>query len=145
MLDEMCATLGGRAAEKVMFNKISTGALSDLEKVTRQARAMVSIYGLNENIGNITYYDSSGQGDYSFTKPYSEDTAQKIDDEISKIIEKQYNRACKLLKSNKKKLIALAERLLEKEVIFKDDLEKILGKRPYKVLSEAISKEIKKK
>ena len=145
MLDEMCATLGGRAAEKVMFNKISTGALSDLEKVTRQARAMVSIYGLNENIGNITYYDSSGQGDYSFTKPYSEDTAQKIDDEISKIIEKQYNRACKLLKSNKKKLIALAERLLEKEVIFKDDLEKILGKRPYKVLTEAISKEIKKK
>ena len=145
MLDEMCATLGGRAAEKVMFNKISTGALSDLEKVTRQARAMVSIYGLNENIGNITYYDSSGQGDYSFTKPYSEDTAQKIDDEISKIIEKQYNRACKLLKSNKKKLIALAERLLEKEVIFKDDLEKILGKRPYKVLTEVISKEIKKK
>ena len=145
MLDEMCATLGGRAAEKVMFNKISTGALSDLEKVTRQARAMVSVYGLNENIGNITYYDSSGQGDYSFTKPYSEDTAQKIDDEISKIIEKQYNRACKLLKSNKKKLIALAERLLEKEVIFKDDLEKILGKRPYKVLTEVISKEIKKK
>ena len=145
MLDEMCATLGGRAAEKVMFNKISTGALSDLEKVTRQARAMVSVYGLNENIGNITYYDSSGQGDYSFTKPYSEDTAQKIDGEISKIIEKQYNRACKLLKSNKKKLIALAERLLEKEVIFKDDLEKILGKRPYKVLTEVISKEIKKK
>jgi cell division protease FtsH len=145
MLDEMCATLGGRAAEKVMFNKISTGALSDLEKVTRQARAMVSVYGLNENIGNITYYDSSGQGDYSFTKPYSEDTAQKIDGEISKIIEKQYNRAIKLLKSNKKKLIALAERLLEKEVIFKDDLEKILGKRPYKVLTEVISKEIKKK
>jgi cell division protease FtsH len=145
MLDEMCATLGGRAAEKVMFNKISTGALSDLEKVTRQARAMVSVYGLNENIGNITYYDSSGQGDYRFTKPYSEDTAQKIDGEISKIIEKQYNRAIKLLKSNKKKLIALAERLLEKEVIFKDDLEKILGKRPYKVLTEVISKEIKKK
>ncbi len=144
MLDEMCATLGGRAAEKVMFNKISTGALSDLEKVTRQARAMVSVYGLNENIGNITYYDSSGQGDYSFTKPYSEDTAQKIDDEISKIIEKQYNRACKLLKSNKKKLTALAERLLEKEVIFKDDLEKILGKRPYKTLNESNLDGIKK-
>tara|TARA_B100001741_G_C16554595_1_gene601674 strand:- start:184 stop:2133 length:1950 start_codon:yes stop_codon:yes gene_type:complete len=144
MLDEMCATLGGRAAEKVMFNKISTGALSDLEKVTRQARAMVSVYGLNENIGNITYYDSSGQGDYSFTKPYSEDTAQKIDDEISKIIEKQYNRACRLLKSNKKKLIALAERLLEKEVIFKDDLEKILGKRPFKILNDADANGTKK-
>ena len=144
MLDEMCATLGGRAAEKVMFNKISTGALSDLEKVTRQARAMVSVYGLNENIGNITYYDSSGQGDYSFTKPYSEDTAQKIDDEISKIIEKQYNRACRLLKSNKKKLIALAERLLEKEVIFKDDLEKILGKRPFKILNDTDANGTKK-
>jgi len=132
MLDEMCATLGGRAAEKVMFDKISTGALSDLEKVTRQARAMVSVYGLNDNIGNITYYDSSAQGDYNFTKPYSEDTAKKIDSEISKIIEKQYQRACELLSSNKEKLIALAERLLEKEVIFKDDLEKILGIRPHK-------------
>ena len=131
MLDEMCATLGGRAAEKVMFNKISTGALSDLEKVTRQARAMVSVYGLNDSIGNITYYDSSGQTDYNFTKPYSEDTAKKIDSEISKLIEKQYKRACELLNLNKEKLIALAERLLEKEVIFKDDLEKILGKRPY--------------
>ena len=132
MLDEMCATLGGRAAEKVMFNKISTGALSDLEKVTRQARAMVSVYGLNDSIGNITYYDSSGQTDYNFTKPYSEDTAKKIDSEISKLIEKQYKRACELLNLNKEKLIALAERLLEKEVIFKDDLEKILGERPYK-------------
>jgi ATP-dependent Zn protease len=131
MLDEMCATLGGRAAEKVMFNKISTGALSDLEKVTRQARAMVSVYGLSENLGNITYYDSSGQGDYNFTKPYSEDTARKIDSEISKLIEKQYQRACELLSSNKEKLTALAERLLEKEVIFKNDLVKILGDRPY--------------
>ena len=131
MLDEMCATLGGRAAEKVIFNKISTGALSDLEKVTRQARAMVSIYGLSENLGNITYYDSSGQGDYNFTKPYSEDTARKIDSEISKLIEKQYQRACELLSSNKEKLTALAERLLEKEVIFKNDLVKILGDRPY--------------
>ena len=84
MLDEMCATMGGRAAEKVMFNKISTGALSDLEKVTKQARAMVTIYGLNEELGNITYYDSSGQNEYGFTKPYSEETAQKIDKEISK-------------------------------------------------------------
>ena len=131
MKDEMCATLGGRAAEKVIFNKISTGALSDLEKVTKQARAMVTIYGLNEEIGNLTYYDSSGQSEYGFTKPYSEDTAQTIDKEISKIIEEQYNRAIQVLEDNKDKLIELAERLLEKEVIFKEDLEKIFGKRPF--------------
>jgi cell division protease FtsH len=138
MLDEMCAALGGRAAEKVIFDKISTGALSDLEKVTRQARAMVSVYGLNEKLGNITYYDSSGQSEYNFTKPYSEETAQKIDHEISGIIEKQYLRAINLLADSKDKLIQLAERLLEKEVIFKDDLETILGKRPYKTNEEKI-------
>ncbi len=131
MKDEMCATLGGRAAEKVIFDKISTGALSDLEKVTKQARAMVTIYGLNDEIGNLTYYDSSGQTEYGFTKPYSEDTAQTIDKEISKIIEEQYTRAIKVLEGNKDKLIELAERLLEKEVIFKEDLEKIFGKRPF--------------
>ena len=131
MLDEMCATLGGRAAEKVIFDKISTGALSDLEKVTRQAKAMVTVYGLNEEIGNVTYYDSSGQNDYNFSKPYSEETAQVIDKEISKIIELQYKRACKLVEDNQDKLTALANRLLEKEVIFKDDLVKILGERPY--------------
>ena len=138
MLDEMCAALGGRAAEKVIFNKISTGALSDLEKVTRQAKAIVSIYGLNETLGNITYYDSSGQTDYNFSKPYSEQTAQVIDKEISKIIEKQYDRAIDLLKNSKEKLKQLAERLLEKEVIFKDDLESILGKRPFKTNDEKI-------
>ena len=131
MLDEMCATLGGRAAEKVILDKISTGALSDLEKVTRQAKAMVTVYGLNEEIGNVTYYDSSGQNDYNFSKPYSEETAQVIDKEISKIIELQYKRACKLVEDNQDKLTALANRLLEKEVIFKDDLVKILGERPY--------------
>ncbi|MDF4204507.1 ATP-dependent zinc metalloprotease FtsH [Maribacter sp. SA7] len=131
MLDEMCATMGGRAAEKVIFNKISTGALSDLEKVTKQARAMVTIYGLNDEIGNITYYDSSGQDSYGFSKPYSEDTARKIDAEISKIIEEQYQRAIKVLTDNKDKLTTLAERLLEKEVIFKEDLEKIFGKRNF--------------
>ena len=141
MLDEMCATLGGRAAEKVIFNKISTGALSDLEKVTRQAKAMVTVYGLNEELGNITYYDSSGQSDYSFSKPYSEDTAQKIDKEISKLIEGQYDRAIKLVTDNKEKLTTLAERLLEKEVLFKDDLLKILGKRPFDKEGE---KEVKK-
>jgi len=131
MKDEMCATLGGRAAEKVIFNKISTGALSDLEKITKQARAMVTIYGLNDEIGNLTYYDSSGQNEYGFTKPYSEQTAVKIDAEISKLIEEQYVRAIDVLEKNKDKLIALAERLLEKEVIFKEDLEKIFGRRPF--------------
>jgi cell division protease FtsH len=133
MLDEMCAALGGRAAEKIIFNKISTGALSDLEKVTRQARAMVSVYGLNDTLGNITYHDSSGQMENSFTKPYSEKTAQVIDKEISEIIEIQYKRACDLLIKNKNKLKQLADRLLEKEVIFKDDLFNILGERPYEV------------
>jgi cell division protease FtsH len=131
MLDEMCATLGGRAAEKVIFNKISTGALSDLEKITRQARAMITVYGLSEKIGNITYYDSSGQSDYTFTKPYSEETARIIDKEISVLIETQYQRAQKILKKHKKELTILAELLLEKEVIFSDDLEKIFGKRPF--------------
>ncbi len=138
MLDEMCATLGGRAAEKVMFDKISTGALNDLEKVTRQARAIVSIYGLNDKIGNITYYDSSGQNEYGFTKPYSELTAQTIDEEISKIIEKQYDRAIEILKLHKDKLIQLAEILTEKEVIFEGDLKKIFGERPFaKEIAEA--------
>ena len=137
MLDEMCATLGGRAAEKVVFDKISTGALSDLEKVTRQAKAMVTVYGLNDTIGNITYYDSSGQSDYNFSKPYSEDTAQKIDREISVLIEGQYDRALKLMEDNKEKLTTLAERLLEKEVLFKDDLLTILGKRPFDKEEEA--------
>lgn len=131
MLDEMCATMGGRAAEKVIFNKISTGALSDLEKVTRQARAMVTIYGLNDKLGNITYYDSTGQTDYNFSKPYSEETAKVIDSEISKLIEEQYDRAIQILESNKEKLTQLADILIEKEVIFKDDLETIFGKRPF--------------
>jgi cell division protease FtsH len=141
MLDEMCATLGGRAAEKVIFNKISTGALSDLEKVTKQARAMVTVYGLNESLGNITYYDSSGQSEYGFTKPYSEETAQKIDKEISILIEAQYQRAIELLEENKEKLTTLAKRLLEKEVIFKDDLEKIFGERPFSPAPKALKKE----
>ena len=131
MLDEMCAALGGRAAEKVIFDKISTGALSDLEKVTKQARAMVTVYGLSDKVGNLTYYDSSGQSEYGFTKPYSEKTAELIDKEISDIIEKQYQRAIELLENNKDKLTELAEVLLDKEVIFKDNLEKIFGKRAF--------------
>ena len=149
MLDEMCATLGGRAAEKVMFNRISTGALNDLEKVTRQARAIVSVYGLSEKIGNITYYDSSGQSDYTFTKPYSERTAQIIDEEISKIIKLQYQRAIDILQKHKTKLIELANILIEKEVIFEKDLKNIFGDRPFnsQVVEEAPkkSKKVKKK
>ena len=133
MLDEMCAALGGRAAEKVIFDKISTGALSDLEKVTKQARAMVTVYGLSDKVGNLTYYDSSGENEYGFSKPYSERTAELIDKEISTIIETQYQRALKLLEDNKDKLTELAEVLLKKEVIFKDNLEAIFGKRPFEV------------
>ena len=145
MLDEMCATLGGRAAEKIIFNKISTGALSDLEKVTKQARAMVTVYGLNEKVGNLTYYDSSGND--AFVKPYSENTAKTIDEEISKMIESQYQRAIEILSENEEKLTVLAELLLEKEVIFKDDLTKIFGKRPFDnsiTEEKAPEKEIKK-
>jgi cell division protease FtsH len=149
MLDEMCATLGGRAAEKIIFNKISTGALSDLEKVTKQARAMVTVYGLNEKVGNLTYYDSSGND--AFVKPYSENTAKTIDEEISKMIESQYQRAIDILSKNEEKLTVLAELLLEKEVIFKDDLTKIFGKRPFdnstteeKASEKAPEKELKK-
>ena len=136
MLDEMCATLGGRAAEDIIFNKISTGALSDLVKVTQQARAMVTIYGLNKKIGNITYYQTN-EGDYGFTKPYSEETAKLIDTEISSIVEHEYKRAIQLLKKHKDKLTELAEHLLEKEVIFKDDLERIFGARPFVKPEEA--------
>ena len=131
MLDEMCATMGGRAAEKVIFDKISTGALSDLEKVNKQAKAMVTIYGLNEKLGNISYYDSSGQNEYNFSKPYSDDTALLIDQEISAIIEGQYQRAIRILEENKDKLLELADLLCQKEVIFREDLEKIFGKRPF--------------
>ena len=131
ILDEMCAALGGRAAEKVVFNEISTGALSDLEKVTKQAYAMVSIYGLNETVGNISYYDSSGNSDYNFTKPYSEKTAELIDNEVKKIVETQFQRARFILEENRDKLDKLAQLLLDKEVIFKENLEEIFGKRPW--------------
>ena len=131
MLDEMCATMGGRAAEKVIFDKISTGALSDLEKVTKQARAMVTVYGLNDVLGNVTYYDSQGQNEYAMDKPYSEQTAETIDREISKIIERQYERAIDMLANNSEKLDQLANLLLEKEVIFKENVEEIFGKRPW--------------
>ena len=137
MLDEMCAALGGRAAEDVIYGKVSTGALSDLEKVTKQAYAMITMYGLNDRIGNISYYDSSGQQEYTFGKPYSEKQAQTIDEEVSKLVEGQYVRAKRILAENKDKLTALATQLLEKEVIFKEDLEKIFGDRPFQRAVEA--------
>ncbi|WP_410468502.1 ATP-dependent zinc metalloprotease FtsH [Bacteroidetes bacterium endosymbiont of Geopemphigus sp.] len=149
MLDEICALLGGRAAEQVIFGNVSTGALNDLERVTKQAQSMVAIFGLNKRIGNISYYDSTGQSEYAFNKPYSENTARIIDEEISKIIEEQYQRACQLLRDNNIKLIELASKLLEKEVIFGEDLEKIFGKRAFadevgdilKVLNPPLEKE----
>jgi cell division protease FtsH len=122
-----------------MFDKISTGALSDLEKVTKQAYAMVSIYGLNKRVGNLSYYDSQGR-DY-FTKPYSEDTAKMIDEEVSLLIESQYQRAIEVLTAHKDKLEALAEKLLTDEVIFKEDLEQIFGKRPWEVPNEVVPEE----
>lgn len=143
LLDEMCSALGGRAAEQIIFGKISTGALSDLEKVTKQAYAMVTYYGLDENIGNVSYYDSSGQQDYSFQKPYSEKTAEKIDIAVSNLIERMYQKTVQLLEANKDKLTMLAETLLEKEVIFKDDLEAIFGKRTFEadLIKEKLVKE----
>jgi ATP-dependent metalloprotease FtsH len=140
LLDDMCATLGGRAAELLTFNRISTGALSDLERVTKQAYAMTSIYGLNERVGNISFYDSQGRD--SFTKPYSEDTAKIIDEEVSKLIESQYQRALQLLGENQDKLAQLADRLLTSEVIFKEDLEAIFGKRQWDPIEAEITEDI---
>jgi len=131
LMDEMTATLGGRAAEQVIFGKISTGALNDLEKVTKQAYAMVAYYGLSDKVGNLSYYDSSGQQEYSFSKPFSEKTNEIIDKEISDMVETSYKRAIKILTDNKEGLEKLAEKLLDKEVIFSDDLEEVFGKRPW--------------
>ncbi len=141
IVDEMCAALGGRAAEEIIFGKISTGALSDLEKITRQAYASVVYYGLNEKIGNVSYYDSSGQSEYSFNKPYSENTAKIIDEEVKKMIDIAYARTKTILLANKEKLTQLAEKLLEQEVIFKEDLENIFGKRPFAKDIEEAEKE----
>ncbi|WP_394369288.1 ATP-dependent zinc metalloprotease FtsH [Faecalibacter bovis] len=144
MLDEMCTTMGGRAAEEVVFGNISTGALSDLEKVTKQANAMITIYGLNKEIGNVSYYDSSGQNEYGFSKPYSEVTAQVIDREIKAMIEEQYERAKDILRANRDKVDLLAQKLIDKEVIFKEDLEEIFGPRPHEVqTTEEILPEVK--
>jgi len=143
MFDEITAALGGRASEEVNFGKVSTGALNDLEKVTKQAYAMVVYFGLNDKIGNISFYDSTGQSEYSFTKPYSEKTAETIDEEIRKLVESAYQRALELLRKNKDNVDKLAHFLLEKEVIFREDVENIFGKRPFK--EEVVHESIKPK
>ena len=145
ILDEMAYALGGRASEELIFGKISTGALSDLEKITKQAYAMVSFFGMSEKIGNISFYDSSGQSDFGFTKPYSEKTAELIDQEVNLIIAESYVRAKEVLKNNIKGLTELAELLLEKEVIFSEDLERIFGKRKAEILKDEREAEEKSK
>jgi cell division protease FtsH len=130
LLDELCMSLGGRAAEELTFGKVSTGALRDLEKVSKMAYSMVSIYGMNDKIGNISFHNPQ-QGEYSFTKPYSESTAKIIDEEVRGMIEKSYTRAKELLHTKKQELETIAQALLEKEVIFQKDLEQMIGKRPY--------------
>ena len=144
LLDEMAYALGGRASEQLIFGKISTGALSDLEKITKQAYAMVSYFGMSDKVGNISFYDSSGQSDFGFTKPYSEKTAELIDKEVKQIIEESYVRAKEVLKNNLKGLTELAELLLEKEVIFSEDLERIFGKRKADILKEERESAVKK-
>lgn len=141
MLDEVCAALGGRAAEEIIFGKVSTGALSDLERITKQAYAMVTVYGLNEKIGNISFYDSSGQ-EFMMQKPYSDKTAQIIDEEVKKFVDMAYIRTKELLMENKTKLEQLAKQLLDKEVIFREDLERIFGKRPFDKEEEAVAEVI---
>ena len=136
MFDEITSAVGGRASEEIFFGKVSTGALNDLEKVTKQAYAMVVYFGLNKAIGNISYYDSTGQNEYAFQKPYSEKTAETIDQEVRKIVEEAYERAKIILSENKDKLERLASLLLEREVIFREDLEEIFGKRPWETEEE---------
>lgn len=143
LLDQMCSVLGGRAAEELTFGQISTGAQNDLEKATKQAYAMVTIFGMSEKIGNLSYYDSTGQNDFSFTKPYSEKTAELIDSEVKELVENAYTQAKELLKQHQEQHKQVAELLLEREVIFSDDLERILGKRPWKDDEEENSLEAK--
>jgi AFG3 family protein len=143
ILDEMAYALGGRAAEELIFGRISTGALNDLEKITKQAYAMVSFFGMSDKVGNISFYDSSGQSDFGFTKPYSEKTAELIDQEVNQIIAESYIRAKEVLKSNMKGLTELAELLLDKEVIFSEDLERIFGKRKADLLKDEREAEAK--
>jgi ATP-dependent metalloprotease FtsH len=144
MMDEMCAALGGRASEQVVFGEVSTGALSDLEKITKQAYAMVSVYGLNDKIGNVSYYDSSGQSEYSFQKPYSEKTSELIDNEVKLLIDGAYERTLQILRDNREKLDKLAALLLEKEVIYKEDMQTIFGDRTFNKEEEPLIHDVNK-
>jgi AFG3 family protein len=135
MLDEMCMAFGGRAAEEIVFGKISTGALSDLERITKMAYGMVTIYGMNKEIGNMSYYDSKQSDSYSFQKPYSDATAEKIDKEVRSIIDSMYNRTRDLLTKHRQHLDVIAKELLEKEILFQSDLERLIGKRPFEKLT----------
>ncbi len=146
LIDEMCMTLGGRAAEEIIFSKISTGALSDLERVTKMAYSMVSVYGMNDKIGNVSFYDSKS-ADYRMTKPYSETTAETIDEEVRKLVSSAYERTKTLLRGKKEELETLAKELLEKEILFQSDLEKLIGKRPFakETTYEAYTKKPEKK
>ena len=139
LLDEMCMALGGRAAEDITFGKISTGALSDLERITKMAYSIVSVYGMNKNIGNISFYDSK-QSDYNFTKPYSDSTAEKIDSEVKRIVDSAYDRTKKLLLDKREQLEKIANKLLEKEILFQNDLERLIGKRPFDAKKEVEEK-----
>jgi len=142
MLDNICSTLAGRASEQINFGMISTGALNDLEKVTKQVYAIITYYGMSDKLPNVSYFDSTGQSEYSFQKPYSEEIAVIIDKEVAKIIDEQYNRALKMLKENEKGVVELAKQLLEREVIFADDLEKIFGKRQWGSRNDRLEQEI---
>jgi cell division protease FtsH len=141
MIDEMMATLGGRAAEDVVFEKISTGAMNDLEKVTKQAYAMVAYFGMNEKIGNISYYDSQGAQDITFGEPYSEKTAEIIDSEVHELVESAYQKAKEILNENRDNVDILADTLMKREVLFRDDLERIFGPRPADAAKEVKSNE----
>ena len=135
MLDEMCATLGGRAAEELFTGHISSGALNDLERVTRQAYGMIAYYGMSDRLPNLCYYNNE---EYNFTKPYSDQTAQLIDEEVKRMITEQYERAKALLSEHKEGHAELARILVEREVIFAEDVEKIFGKRPWTSRTEEL-------
>ena len=145
LLDEICATLAGRAAEELIYNEVSTGALNDLETTTKKAYAMVVYYGFSDKLANLSFYDSTGASDYSFAKPYSEETSRVIDEEVKKLIAEQYQRAKDILNQHLDGMKELASILIEKEVIFADDVERIFGKRPWKSRADELSEESEKK
>jgi cell division protease FtsH len=133
LMDQICMTLGGRASEEIFFHKISTGASNDLQQITRMAYSMVTVYGMNEKIGNVSFYDPAV--DQTFTKPYSEETGKIIDEEVRKLIDQAYKRTLQLLTERKEQVEKLAKALLDTEVLFQSDVEELIGKRPFEVKS----------